>query len=226
MNPEIIKTTSVVEKKFTYPNGCYILYTLKDNELYSYSMMKGIYHYNYYLKDLSEIKELADYKAINYLDARRLSFTTEKEILDFNDFNSLYCMPENVIKNINDEYLNFHKDLKGSYYYISHFRPTKKSVELFSEYLKNSPYIQLCSDLEINPVPHYNQDSYHKFTQYHISKGLIKFVDDVFVKSIRNKQSTFYTHTNDLLRQIEELFVKEHEDLLEELFKKELENLF
>ena len=52
MNPEIIKTTSVVEKKFTYPNGCYILYTLKDDELYSYSMMKGIYHYNYYLKDL------------------------------------------------------------------------------------------------------------------------------------------------------------------------------
>lgn len=226
MNTEIIKTTLIIEKKCTYPNGLHVLYTLKDNDLYSYSLMKGSDYYNYYLTDLAEVKDLPDYKALSYFEKHKLSFKTEKEILEFNDFNSLYCIPENIVKNIDDEYLNFCTDLKGSFYNITDFKPTKKAVELFSEYLSKSPFVQFTTSLTVEPVAHYNQNSYENFISYHISSGLIKFSDEVFVKSIKHNQHTFYVQSNEILRKIEELFVKEHSQQLEEIFKKELEDLF
>lgn len=226
MNPEIIKTTLVVEKKYTYPNGAYVLYTLKDDELYSYSLWKGPYRYNHYIQDVSSITALTLYNAATVVEKSHLSFETEKDILSFNDFDSLYCIPENVIKNFSGEFLNLSIDVSKIHYYPRSFKTTKNAVELFVKYISNHSGVALCADFKVVPIPHYNQNHLDNFINHHFGSGMIQFTDDVFKKSVKERNHTFYISIGDMFSSLEEAFVIECEEELKELFKKDLENLF
>lgn len=226
MKTEIIKTTIVTEKKLTYDNGFHVLYALKDNDLYSYSFLKDGLHYSRYLKDFSELENLTMYEVVSYFEKSKLSLETEEDILCFNDFSSLYCVPENVVRDSSGNFLNFSIDLKGIHFYPSQFKATFKAVELFSKYLQNSPFVQLTSSLVVGQVPHYNQNTYDNFTSYHITKGLLKFSDEFFKKSIKQSSSTFYVSVGRMLQEIESIFVENYKQELEEIYKKEFGDLF
>lgn len=225
MNPEIIKTTLVVEKKYTYPNGLQALYSLKDNELYSYSLSKDGHHFHHRLSNDNKVKELTYYKALSYFEGCRLSFEKEEDILNFNDFNSLYCIPENVIRTLDGKYLNFPIEFKGIHYYPSTFRRTKKAVELFAQYLHECPEITLAVNLVVEPIPYYNQDTNASFSSHHISSGVFKFSDEFFTKNIVQKNYTFYMNVSTLLYKLEEIFVEKYKHQLEEVHKQEFEDL-
>ena len=226
MNPEVIKTTVVVEKKYTYPNGSYVIYTLKDNELYTYSLFKDNYHYNHLVKDLSLIRSLTLYNAATAVEKNRLLFETESDVLTFNDFDSLYCIPENIIKTFSGEYLNFPIDIGKIHYYPKAFKTTKKAVELFVKFISNHSDVSVCNNFTVVPIPHYNQNSYDNYVNHYFGSGLLKFTDEIFKKSVKEVKNTFYISINEVLYQLEQAFVTECDQELKEMFKKDLEDLF
>lgn len=185
MNPQIIKTTLIVEKKYTYPNGSHVLYTLKDNELYSYSLFKDNDYYNHLVKDLSLIDNLTLYNAATAVEKSRLSFKTESDVLSFNDFDSLYCIPENVIKTFSGEYLNFPIDMGKIHYYPRAFKTTKKAVELFAKYISNHSGVSICNNFTVVPIPHYNQTSYDNYVNHYLEVVFLNLQMKLLIKVLK-----------------------------------------